>query len=137
MKTLKTTLHCGIVASFAIFTFAFLAVLLVPDAFAGYKGPTSSAFVKSNVKTALQAKDNTQMALEGYIKNHIRKDKYSFQDNSGSMVVEIDKEDFLEIHVDENTFVRISGEVDKDFSKVEFEVDFLEVIDASAQSKVQ
>ncbi len=137
MKTIRTALNCMMLVSFCTFSGTLFDLITTSDAFAAYKGPTSSDFVKSDVKSALKANDNTQMALEGYILKHIGKNKYFFQDNSGSLVVEIDKEDFLEIYVDEHTFVRISGEVDKDFAAVDFDVDYLEVLDNSLHSKLQ
>ncbi len=107
----------------------FFILLSVAEVFAGYKGPTSSDFVKGDVKTALEASDNTPMALEGHIISHIRKDKYYFQDDTGKIIVEIDKEDFYELEVDENTSVRLIGKIDKDFGKdIEFDVKEIEII---------
>ncbi len=109
-------------------------ILPASNVFAVYKGPYSSNFIKADVATALKASDNTQMVLEGYIISHVRKDKYLFKDNTGTIIVELDKEDFFGVDVDENTHVRLCGEVDKGFSAVDFDVDYMKVIELTPKA---
>ncbi len=105
-----------------------LCTLISGTAFAAYTGPTSPAFTKGDVRTALNSSDDTKLTLEGYIINHLKKDKYTFRDNTGTIVIEIDDEDFRGIEVNDKTLVRLHGEVDKDFSHVDFDVDRIEIV---------
>ena len=58
--------------------------------------------------------------LEGKIKSHIKSDKYEFVDKNGDViVVEIDNNKWGNVTANEDTLLRIRGEVDKDLTKNE------------------
>ena len=82
-----------------------------------------------SVKEALKLNDDAKVALEGKIKSHIKSDKYEFVDKNGDViVVEIDNKKWGNVTANEDTLLRIRGEVDKDFTKTEIDVDSVEVI---------
>ena len=82
-----------------------------------------------SVKEALKLKDDAKVVLEGKIKSHIKSDKYEFIDKNGDVIiVEIDNKKWGNITANEDTPLRIRGEVDKDLMKTEIDVDSVEVI---------
>ena len=82
-----------------------------------------------SVKEALKLNDDAKVVLEGKIKSHIKSDKYEFVDKNGDIiVVEIDNKKWGDITANEDTLLRIRGEVDKDFTKTEIDVDSVEVV---------
>ena len=82
-----------------------------------------------SVKEALKLNDDAKVVLEGKIKSQIKSDKYEFVDKNGdTIVVEIDNNKWGNVTVNEDTLLRIRGEVDKDLTKTEIDVDSVEVI---------
>jgi len=82
-----------------------------------------------SVKEALKLKDDTKVVLEGKIKSHIKSDKYEFVDKNGDIIViEIGDKKWGNVTANEDTPLRIRGEVDKELTKTEIDVDSVEVI---------
>ena len=82
-----------------------------------------------SVKEALKLNDDAKVVLEGKIKSHIKSDKYEFADKNGDIiVVEIDNKKWGNVTANEDTPLRIRGEVDKDLTKTEIDVDSVEVV---------
>ena len=82
-----------------------------------------------SVKEALKLNDDAKVVLEGKIKSQIKSDKYEFVDKNGDViVVEIDNKKWGNVTANEDTLLRIRGEVDKDFTKTEIDVDSVEAI---------
>ena len=82
-----------------------------------------------SVKEALKLNDDAKVVLEGKIKSHIKSDKYEFVDKNGNIiVVEIGDKKWGNVTANEDTLLRIRGEVDKDFTKTEIDVDSVEVV---------
>ena len=82
-----------------------------------------------SVKEALKLKDDAKVVLEGKIKSHIKSDKYEFIDKNGDVIIiEIDNKKWGNITANEDTPLRIRGEVDKDLTKTKIDVDSIEVI---------
>ena len=82
-----------------------------------------------SVKEALKLNDDAKVVLEGKIKSQIKSDKYEFVDKNGDViVVEIDNKKWGNITANEDTLLRIRGEVDKDFTKTKIDVGSVEVI---------
>ena len=82
-----------------------------------------------SVKEALKLNDDAKVVLEGKIKSHIKSDKYEFVDKNGDViVVEIDNKKWGNVTANEDTLLRIRGEVDKDFTKTEIDVGSVEVV---------
>ena len=71
-----------------------------------------------SVKEALKLNDDAKVVLEGKIKSHIKSDKYEFVDKNGdTIVVEIDNNRWGNVTANEDTPLRIRGEVDKALQK--------------------
>lgn len=82
-----------------------------------------------SVKEALKLNDDAKVVLEGKIKSHIKSDKYEFADKNGdTIVVEIDNKKWGNVTANEDTLLRIRGEVDKDLTKTKIDVDSVEVV---------
>ncbi|WP_298086669.1 NirD/YgiW/YdeI family stress tolerance protein [uncultured Campylobacter sp.] len=87
------------------------------------------AMSASTVKQALALPDDARVVLEGKIVSEFRPEHYQFVDKNGDAIeVEIDHKDWRGVTVDENTPVRIYGEVDKDFMKTSIDVKTIEII---------
>lgn len=99
-----------------------LGLMFSANAFAqgGYTGPTISSIT---VKEALELKDDTPVVMVGQITENLGGDKYTFKDQTGSLTVEIDAEDWGGVTVGPNETVEIRGEVDKDFTSFKIDVD--------------
>ena len=85
----------------------------------GYTGP---GIAPMTVKEALSSRDDTPVVLIGRIEKSLGDEKYSFKDETGVVVVEIDNEDWRGLSVGPDDLVEISGEVDKDFTRTEIDV---------------
>ena len=82
-----------------------------------------------SVKEALKLNDDAKVVLEGKIKSQIKSDKYEFVDKNGDViVVEIDNKKWGNVTANEDTLLRIRGEVDKDCTKTKIDVGSVEVI---------
>lgn len=92
-------------------------------ALAQYQGPSGQGQAAGNyTKTtvgAIQAdpKDDAKVSLEGRLINKPGDETYTFKDETGEILVEIDDEDFPTQPVNENTVVTIEGEVDTHLAK--------------------
>ena len=82
-----------------------------------------------SVKEALKLNDDAKVVLDGKIKSNIKSDKYEFADKNGDViVVEIGDKKWGSITANEDTPLRIRGEVDKDLTKTKIDVDSVEVV---------
>lgn len=79
----------------------------------------------STVQAAMSMPDESMVSLEGKIIKRIKKDKYQFQDNTGTMTVEIDKDVWKGQTVSPNDVVMLHGELDKDDDRTILEVEKL------------
>lgn len=77
----------------------------------GFTGPSTSNVI--TVEAAKKLSDDTDVVLVGSITNHISGEKYMFKDATGSIVVEIDKDDWNGQNVSPEDKVQIIGEIDK------------------------
>lgn len=94
----------------------------------------SSKGGKSNMKVvtvaeAKKMKDDADVILVGRITKQLGHEKYTFKDDSGSITVEIDDDDWRGVKVDTNDRVRIYGEVEREKLKTEIEVKKIELVD--------
>ena len=87
----------------------------------GYTGP--SAVSTMTVAEVLKLGDDKPVILVGKIEKSLGNEKYTFTDNTGSVTVEIDDEEWRGLTLNENDIVEIKGEIDKDFTSFEVDVD--------------
>lgn len=93
--------------------------LVGTTAFAQYTGPaggtkgSAGGYVETTVsEIKANPKDDANVILEGNLIEKTGDETYTFRDKTGTISVEIDDDDFPNQPVDENTVVRIEGEVD-------------------------
>lgn len=94
--------------------------VLAQQEMGGYTGPSVE---KTNVADALNLGDDKAVVLEGKIVKNLGDEKYMFADDTGSVTVEIDNEDWRGVSVNENDTVELKGETDKDLMNLEIDVD--------------
>jgi uncharacterized protein (TIGR00156 family) len=91
----------------------------------GYKGPGADIVT---VEAAKNLRDDHPVTIKGKIEKSLGDEKYLFADDTGNIVIEIDNKLWRGISVDQNDVVEISGEVDKEFMKVEIDVSSIKKI---------
>ncbi|MDL2269104.1 NirD/YgiW/YdeI family stress tolerance protein [Desulfosarcina sp. OttesenSCG-928-G17] len=105
---------------FLLFVLAFFLAAGNAMAQSGFTGPGPGV---ANVDHAKSMGDDEPVVLEGNIVQHLGGERYLFQDASGTVTVDIDDDKWRGFQVGPEDRVRISGEVDKDWNKVEIDVD--------------
>lgn len=95
--------------------------------------PMGGGFVggKESIVTVRQVKemrDDVPVVVQGRILQRMGDDKYLFEDSTGSLTVEIDKEDWRGLTVSPADTVKLYGEVDANWFKTEIDVDYLEKV---------
>lgn len=81
--------------------------------------------------TVLSAKrmgDNSYIKLKGKIVSKVGKEKYLFKDNTGTIQIEIDDEDWKGVQAGPKDLVIIEGELDKDWDSISIDVDTIELV---------
>ncbi|WP_017525780.1 NirD/YgiW/YdeI family stress tolerance protein [Pusillimonas noertemannii] len=106
----------------------------------GYTGPSSATMGQKASSAAPNAtltvkellangKDDQNAVLQGRIVSHDGGDHYTFDDGTDRIRVEIDAEDFpANQKIDDKTKVELRGELDRDVTKTEFDVDQVRVL---------
>lgn len=99
----------------------------VPAGSRGYTGPGGSQAVTVSQVSGLA--DNTYVSLEGFVTQSLRENKFTFKDDSGSIIVDVN-DDVLEVTpaFNEQTKVRIYGSVDQKWQGFEIDVERLELL---------
>ncbi|MBR3502426.1 MAG: NirD/YgiW/YdeI family stress tolerance protein [Alphaproteobacteria bacterium] len=89
----------------------------------GFDGP-SAAKNATTVAEALKQGDEASVTLTGKIVNSLGDEKYTFKDETGEVIVEIDDEDWRGVRVTPENTITINGEVDKEmFEPTKIDVD--------------
>lgn len=86
----------------------------------GFKGPGPA---RTTVAEAIKLRDDSPVTLQGHIIERLGDERYTFKDATGTVVIEIDDEDWGGLEVTPAMAVIIEGEVEKSWSTVEIEVD--------------
>ena len=86
----------------------------------GFTGPSVEVIT---VEQAKDLKDDTFVILRGNIKQNIGDDIYVFTDNTGSVNIEIDEDEWNGLEVGPEDTVEIRGEVDKGWTTLEIDID--------------
>lgn len=101
---------------------------LIGYANAGFVGPQIENLNITTVKEISKLFDDTHVILQGKIVNDLGDEKYTFADETGEIIIEIDDEDWNGLTVTPETTVQIYGEVDKGlFKKTKIDVDSIKV----------
>lgn len=81
-----------------------------------------------SVKQALLATDDSYITIEGNIVSQVDDDEYIFSDGTAQIRVEIDNHIWQGRNVGTKDKIRLFGEVDKEWNKVELKVKELTII---------
>jgi uncharacterized protein (TIGR00156 family) len=109
MKTvLRSILLVVAAAPFAVF-----AQFVGPE---GRKPPVTAA-------EAMGLPDDSPVHLVGYITQSLGDERYEFRDDTGTLVVEIDDDDWDGVEVTPDVRVELSGEVDYEGRQIEIDVE--------------
>jgi uncharacterized protein (TIGR00156 family) len=87
----------------------------------GFSGPDNLRLV--TVAEALELTDDTNVKMQGRIVRAVGDEKYEFTDDSATIVVEIDDDDWHGLEVTPELEVEVSGEIDQERSGNELDVD--------------
>lgn len=79
----------------------------------GFTGPAASN-LKVTAAEAAKLSDDTPVILTGKIEQSLGDEKYMFRDASGTIIVEIDNDDWRGVTVGPNDTVELQGEIDTD-----------------------
>ena len=79
------------------------------------------------VAQALRMNDDHDIRLTGYVVEQIGKEKYLFQDGTGTIVVEIDQDKWRNLRASARTRLTIWGQIEEEKGGNELEVDHLEL----------
>ena len=77
------------------------------------------------VEQVKDMRDNVPVVLEGVIVQRNGDEKYLFQDSTGSIVIEIDDENWGGVTVTPEEVIKIYGDVDKGVFTTEIDVDYI------------
>ncbi|MDR6213709.1 NirD/YgiW/YdeI family stress tolerance protein [Paracidovorax wautersii] len=105
------------------------AFLLALPAHAEYTGPSSvpQATVQQLTKSG---RDDEYAVLRGRVVSHDGGENYTFEDATGRMAVEISPKRMpVGRSFDANQALELTGKLDRDFSKTEFEVKQIRFVD--------
>lgn len=109
-------------SSAAALSLAALATAADADAQGGgFSGPDNLQQV--TVAEALQLPDDTNVKLQGYIVRALGDEKYEFRDDSGTIVVEIDDDDWGGVDATPDIQVELTGEIDAERNGNELEAE--------------
>ena len=105
----------------------FIAALLIGSGIALKEQEQHGGFTDTELKrvSVLRSKllsDDSLVILQGRILRFMGDNKYLFSDNTGTITVEIENWVWRGLSAGENDIVEISGEVDRDFLRVEIDV---------------
>ncbi len=106
---------------------AVLLTALSATATAEFVGPGSTKTLIT-VSQIDNKRNGSRVTLVGLIINQVDDEFYTFQDDTGSMVVQIDHDELRGMKVTPETEVRIKGEVDDDDYDSKVDVDYVELV---------
>ena len=109
-------------ATLALLAFAATA----DDQRGGFKGPDSLQLVTA--AEASQLGDDTAVKLQGHIVRAQGDETYEFKDDTGTLIVEIDNEDWNGVEATSESTVELRGEIDKEWNKTEVDVDSVRLV---------
>ncbi|UXH80502.1 YgiW/YdeI family stress tolerance OB fold protein [Roseateles amylovorans] len=110
---------------------ALLGALFAGVSHAQYVGPTGLS-LRTVKQLTEHGRDDEPARLRGRILSHDGGDHYTFADDTGRVMVEIDAHLFPPgTPIDDKRLVEITGELDRGFRSVKFDVKSMELVKAS------
>ena len=93
----------------------------------GYVGPNGVRVM--SVQQLRQSRDDTFAVLQGHIVSYIGDEKYVFADSTGQIRIDLSWEDLpYGTTFDQSRKVELSGELDRDFGYMEFDVKHMKLL---------
>jgi uncharacterized protein (TIGR00156 family) len=92
----------------------------------GFTGPDAVRLV--TVAEAIALPDDSVAKVQGVIVRSLGDEKYEFRDNSGTVTVEIDSDDWRGVEATPDVKLELLVEVDRDFRKVELDVESVRLV---------
>lgn len=103
------------------------SVAVADKATGGFTGPDALKVI--TVAEALEMRDDSAVKLQGVILRSLGDEKYEFKDDSGTMTIEIDDDDWGDVKASPDVKVELIGEVDKDlWKKTTLDVDAVRLL---------
>lgn len=93
----------------------------------GFQGPDN--YQPVTVAETAGLPDDSEVRLEGFIVKALGDEEYEFRDDSGTLVVEIDDEDWGGLEVTPELKVQLHGEIDQERQAVEIDVDAVRAVE--------
>ncbi|HLT90197.1 MAG TPA: NirD/YgiW/YdeI family stress tolerance protein [Woeseiaceae bacterium] len=88
----------------------------------GFVGPDARQ-APVTAAEAMNLPDDASVRLVGYIVRSLGDERYEFKDDSGTLIVEIDDDDWGGLEVRPEDRVELAGEIDREGQSVEIDVD--------------
>ncbi|MBE1236569.1 NirD/YgiW/YdeI family stress tolerance protein [Phaeovibrio sulfidiphilus] len=79
----------------------------------------------TTVKGTADMRDDTPVTLRGYLVKALGDEKYTFKDDTGTIVVEIDDDKWQGMTFNPNEMVELDGEIDRGMMKMKVDVDVI------------
>ena len=92
-----------------------------------FQGPDNYQLV--TVAETAGLPDDSEVRLEGFIVKALGDEEYEFHDDTGTLVVEIDDEDWGGLEVSPELKVQLHGEIDQERQAVEIDVDGVRAVE--------
>jgi len=113
---------------FKINLISIMLLLFATGVSAEFVGP-GSMWSQITVSDISSKKDSARVSLVGHLINQIDEEYYTFQDETGKMVVEIHPNELLELTITPETRIKIIGEVDDGKRNAKVDVDHVVILD--------
>ncbi len=81
----------------------------------------------TTIKNAIELRDDSRVIVEGHIVKQLKNELYLFKDATGEVEMEIDDEDFRNMKISADDKVRITAEVDSDWTTTSLEAEYVEL----------
>ena len=108
-----------------LFMLFVLGIITLVSQTGGFTGPSLQVITVEQAKTL---PDDTPVVLQGKIVESLGDEDYTFADETGTIRIEIDRDKWKGVYVNENDLVEIRGEIDKEFLRVKISVDSIKKI---------
>lgn len=95
----------------------------------GFNGPGDQPQPTTAAEIA-NLPDDAQVTLTGYLVRSLGDERYEFQDDTGTLIVEIDDDEWQGTEITPNDAVELTGEIDHEGQELELEVDDIRLTEA-------
>ena len=112
------------------YTFALFALAAAAAAHAdGFNGPGATP-ARATAAEAASLPDDAEVTVAGFIVRSLGDERYEFRDDSGTLTVEIDDDEWRGVEVGPEDAVELTGEIDHEGGELELEVDRIRLAQA-------